>query len=115
MTTKAIESVLNEYRVQITDSLATELSRAQRQTEEHSLALINKALAELTALREQVSTARDAALEEAAKVADVEASGWDGAFFRWRDTDTEAADRCSARQMVAQDIAKDIRALKRGG
>lgn len=52
MSTKAIEAVLNEYRVQITDSLDTELSRAQRQTEEHSLELINKALAEVAVIRE---------------------------------------------------------------
>lgn len=72
--------------------------------------------AELEALKaslpEVARKARDEALEEAATMADAEARGWAEAFHRWRDTDTEAADRCSAREIVASDVAGVIRALK---
>lgn len=50
MSTKAIRAVLEDYRDRMTDSLATELSRAQRQTDEHNLQTVTKALAELEAI-----------------------------------------------------------------
>lgn len=56
----------------------------------------------------------NAALEAAALKADEEANGWEAGFHRWRDTDIDAADRCSGRETVARNVAGAIRALKRG-
>lgn len=56
MTTKAIQAVLEDYRDRMTDSLAGELSQAQRETDEHNLRTVTVALDELKRLREAAKT-----------------------------------------------------------
>lgn len=56
MSTMGIRCALSEYQTVLTDSLATNLSSAQRQTEEHSLKIVTDALAELEAIRKAAKT-----------------------------------------------------------
>jgi hypothetical protein len=51
MGTKAILAVLADYQDRMTDSLATEISAAQRVTDERNLRLCDDARAELEAIR----------------------------------------------------------------
>lgn len=47
MSTKALRAVVKDYKDRMEDSLATDLSAAQRRTDEHNLALAEVALKEL--------------------------------------------------------------------
>lgn len=77
---------------------------------------IQEAKAELKALQEQVATARDTALEEAAKVADADAimddEGEREASLRGA---TEVSVRFKCRAIAVRGVAEGIRAIKRSG
>lgn len=69
MSTRTIRTVLEDYRDRMTDSLATELSRDQRQTDGHNLRFVTEALAELEALERQAKTdARERAIKAHARL-----------------------------------------------
>lgn len=65
MSTMAIRAVLEDYRDRMSDSLDTELSRAQRQTDEHNLSLATEGLSKLDAIRFACrEVVREGALED---------------------------------------------------